>query len=154
MPLGLRSKTHATPAIQGALNRIGRASHISESGWNAGALGRADTPAGARQRRADELAEERRRPRRPRLELRVELAGDEPRVVLELDDLDQAAFLICPRHDQPGFFWARAEVVVHLVAMPVTLVDHVLAVGLPSPSGLDELDRLRAQAHRAAQVLD
>src|SRR5207248_1258606 len=47
--------------------------------------------AGARplQRGGDELAEQRRGPRRTRLELGVELRGDEPRMVGQLDDLHQ-----------------------------------------------------------------
>ena len=55
----------------------------------------------ALERRADELAEERRRPRRPRLELRVELARDEPRVVGQLDDLDEPSLLERPGDDEP-----------------------------------------------------
>ena len=39
-------------------------------------------------------------PRRPRLELRVELAGDEPRVIRQLDDLDQPALLERPGDDE------------------------------------------------------
>jgi hypothetical protein len=38
---------------------------------------------------ADEALEERMAVERPRLELGVELAADEPRVIGELDDLDQ-----------------------------------------------------------------
>src|SRR6059058_3155187 len=41
--------------------------------------------------RSDESGEERMRPRRPRLELGVELTADEPRVRLQLDDLDELA---------------------------------------------------------------
>src|SRR6266516_5407313 len=43
---------------------------------------------GALERGLDELAEERRRACRTRLELGVELGGHEPRVVRQLDDLD------------------------------------------------------------------
>ena len=50
----------------------------------------------ALERGADELAEERRRPRRARLELRVELARDEPRVIGQLDDLDEPPLLERP----------------------------------------------------------
>ena len=53
------------------------------------------------ERRADEAAEERRRARRPRLELRVELARDEPRMVGQLDDLDEPALLERPADDEP-----------------------------------------------------
>ena len=44
----------------------------------------------AAQRGVDELPEQRRRPLGPGLELRVELGRDEERVVVDLDDLDQA----------------------------------------------------------------
>ena len=117
----------------------------------------AATPCRARARSlggADELAEERRGPGRPRLELRVELAGDEPRVVGELDDLDEPALLERPRDDEPRVDDLLAVVVVHLVAVAVPLVDDRLAVGLVGAGPLVDLDRLRAEAHRAAEVLD
>ena len=44
-----------------------------------------------RERRRDEPVEQRVRPLRAALELGVELARHEPRVVLELDDLDEPA---------------------------------------------------------------
>src|SRR6516162_6119390 len=43
--------------------------------------------------RRDESEEERRRARGARLELRMELRRDEPRMVGELDDLDQSTLL-------------------------------------------------------------
>src|SRR4051812_29304620 len=62
-----------------------------------GTLGRGDpircALARALERRADEAAEEWRGPCGPRLELRVELACDEPRVLGQLDDLDEASLL-------------------------------------------------------------
>src|SRR5260221_13509025 len=48
---------------------------------------------GARAGGADELTEERRRPGRARLELGMELRGDEPRMVRELDHLDEPPLL-------------------------------------------------------------
>src|SRR5258708_10154089 len=54
----------------------------------------------ARARRTDELAKERRGTRGARLELRMELRGDEPRVIRELDDLDKPALLEGPRPRQ------------------------------------------------------
>src|SRR5689334_12780085 len=79
---------------------------------------------------ADEAAEERRRARGPRLELRMELARDEPRMVGQLHDLDEAALLERPGHDEPGVDEPLAEGVVHLVAVAVPLVDHRVAVEL------------------------
>src|SRR5262249_34553011 len=66
-------------------------------GDRGGAAGASPRPL---ERGADEVAEERRRPRRAALELRVELARHEPRVVGQLDDFDQATFLVRARHHQ------------------------------------------------------
>src|SRR5205085_8483119 len=69
-----------------------------------GTLGR-DALAGSRTRTvegcADEAAEERCRPGRPRLELRMELASDEPGMIGKLDDLDKPALLERAAHDKP-----------------------------------------------------
>src|SRR5437763_12112228 len=114
-------------------------------------------PAFARtaERGLDELAEERRRPRRPRLELRMELRGDEPRVVRQLDDLDQAPLLEGAADDEAGVDEPLAVGVVDLVTVPVAFGDHRLAaVDVTRPGAVDELDRLRPQAHRAAEILD
>src|SRR4051794_9251127 len=120
----------------------------------AGRDGRADALARTCERRADELAEERRRAGRPRLELRMELAGDEPRVTRELDDLDQPPLLEGPADDEPGVDESRPEVVVDLVAVAVPLVDDRFRVRLLRAGARGELDRLRAEPHRPAQVLD
>ena len=105
-------------------------------------------------RSAHEIAEERMRPRRARLELGVELRGAEPRVVVELDDLDQVLGGEHARDAQAGGLEPRAQVVVDLVAVAVALVDERLAVGLVCARAAAQLDRLGAQAHRAAHVLD
>src|SRR4051794_23836785 len=55
-------------------------------------------------RRADEAVEQRVRALGPALELRVELAGHEPGVVLELDDLDESAVRRLPGEDHSGAF--------------------------------------------------
>src|SRR6187200_2376422 len=110
--------------------------------------------AGALESRGDELAEERRRARRARLELRMELARDEPRVVGELDDLDQSALLERPGHDEPGVDHPLSKLVVHLVAVAVSLVDDRLGVRLQRARALLELDRLGAETHRPAEGLD
>ena len=68
----------------------------------------ADAFARALERGADEVAEERRRSRRPRLELRMELARDEPGMIGQLDDLDEPSLLERPRDDEPGRRRARA----------------------------------------------
>ena len=103
----------------------------------------------------DELAEERRGPRRPRLELRVELRRDEPRVVGQLDDLDEAALLERAADDEAGVDQRLPVGVVHLVAVAVALGDdRLVAVHLAGARVVGELDGLRAEAHRAAEVLD
>src|SRR5205823_9536575 len=65
------------------------------------------TRARAGERSADEASEERRGPRGPRLELRVELAGDEPRMPGHLDHLDEA-----PAGQRGGDDAARAHELV------------------------------------------
>src|SRR5438128_5276155 len=104
----------------------------------------------AHERRADEVPEERRRARRPRLELRMELARDEPRVVRELDDLDEPAFVDRAGDDESMLDEARPEVVVHLVAVPMPLVDDGLPVRLAGARRVRDLDRLRAEPPRPA----
>ena len=105
--------------------------------------------------RSDELAEERSRPRRPGLELRMELARHEPRVIGQLDDLDEPPALERARDDEPRPDELVAEVVVDLVAVPVALEhDRLAPVRLARARPVRELDRLGAEAHRAAEILD
>src|SRR6267142_5906307 len=105
-----------------------------------GRVGRADSLPRASECCPEELPEERRRARRARLELGMELAGDEPGMVRELDDLDQPALLKRARHDEAGVDEPRPEVVVDLVAVPVALVDHRLAIGLARAGSFGDLD--------------
>src|SRR3954449_10881635 len=93
-----------------------------------------------RQGGADELTEQWRRPRRARLELRMELAGNEPRMVRQLDDLDEAAALKRARDHEPCIDELRAVVVVDLVPVPVPLVDDRLAVRLLRARARDQFD--------------
>src|SRR5205807_227132 len=85
---------------------------------------------------------------------RVELARDEPWMIRQLDYLDQPSFLECPGHGEPRLDERRAVVVIHLVAVSVPLVHHGLAVGIERVRSFRELDRLRAEPHRAAEILD
>src|SRR5579862_6978695 len=84
----------------------------------------------------------------------MELARDEPRVSRQLDDLHEPALLERPAHDEARVDDPVAERVVHLVAVPVPFVDRRLALQLARARTLGELDRLRAEAHRAAEILD
>src|SRR2546423_12295974 len=100
--------------------------------------------AGAIERGLDELAEERRGPCRPRLELGMELRGHEPGMVRQLYDLDQTALLEGAADDQARVDEPLAVGVVDLVAVPVALGGHRLAaVDVPRPGAVDELNRPR-----------
>src|SRR5882724_6187188 len=59
-------------------------------------------PVSNREGSGHEAVEQRVRALGPALELGVELARDEPRVVLELDDLDEPAVGALTRQEQPG----------------------------------------------------
>ena len=107
---------------------------------------------GALERIAHELAEERLRAQRARLELGVVLGGDEERVVGQLDDLDQAVVGRGAAEHEPGVLQALAQVVVDLVAVAMALVDHGLVVDRAGAGAVVELHRVGAQAHRAAHV--
>src|SRR4029450_1646977 len=81
-------------------------------------------------RGADELAEQRVRPRRSRAELGVELTGHEERVTLELDDLDESAVRRQTREHET---LARQRLVVRgvdLVPVAMAFVDDGLTVDL------------------------
>src|SRR6266516_5769550 len=108
----------------------------------------------ARECGTDEIAEQRRRTRGPRLELRMELACHEPRVIGQFDDLDEPALLERARDDQPALHERRAVMVVDLVTMPVALVHDRLAVGVVRAGSLAQRYGLRAEPHRAAEILD
>ena len=111
--------------------------------------------AGAPQRGRDELAEQRRRALGPRLELRVELRGDEERVRRgsSMTSTRRSSGEV-PDDDQAGGLEPLAQADRHLVAVAVALVDDGLAVDLARPRAGVELDRVGAQAHRAAEVGD
>ena len=76
----------------------------------------------------DELAEERVRFRGLGLEFRMELHGEEPRMVGQLDDLDEIAVGTQSAGDEALGLERFAIFVVELVAMPVPFVDRFLTV--------------------------
>ena len=80
-------------------------------------------PSRTAMRRGHEPVEQRVRPFRPRLELGMELARHEPRVVLQLDDLDEPAVRRLAGQQHAGRLERRAVAVVDLEAVAVTLVD-------------------------------
>src|SRR5690606_37548106 len=84
----------------------------------------------ARARGGDEAGEQRMPIPRRRRELRMELRGEEPRVVRQLDHLDEPVDGESGEHEA-GLLEALEIAIVELVAMAVTLIDHVPAVDAP-----------------------
>lgn len=79
---------------------------------------------------------------------------DEERVVLELDGLDAHALVVVGRDGEPGLLQLRDELRVHLVPVPVALLNGLGAAVhaaqlAPLGAGL-EVRRARAEPHRAA----
>ena len=87
------------------------------------------------------------------LELGVELAGHEPRMVRQLDDLDQAAIGRLTGQHHARTLERRAIAVVHLEPVAVSLVDDLLAVDRRGLRARGEARRIQTQPHRAALVL-
>ena len=75
-------------------------------------------------------------------------------MIRELDDLDEPPVLEGAADDEAGVDELLPVRVVDLIAMPVTLVNHCVAVQLARPRPLGDLDGLRAQPHRPAEILD
>ena len=103
----------------------------------------------------DQPGEQRVRPGRPGAQLRVRLGGHEVRVRLarQLDELHQAAVRRGAGEDQAARRDLLAVLVVHLVAVPVPLLDlGQAAVRLADQRALREQRRVQAQPHRAAEV--
>ena len=71
----------------------------------------------------DESLEKRMRLIRFALELGMELAGHEERMILEFDDLNEFSIGGSAAKDKPGLFEGRAIGVIEFVAMTMTLVD-------------------------------
>src|SRR5712691_4271019 len=103
-----------------------------------------------RERRSHEAAEDRMAIERARLELRVELAGEEPRVIRQLDDLDEVAVGGDAGKHQPLLLEQRAEVVVELVTVAMPLGDLLLRVELLRERAVAEHAGISAEPHRGA----
>src|SRR5262245_20079406 len=89
----------------------------------------------------DERAEEGVRLHRLGLELRVELAGQEVRVIRNLDDLDEALVRRLPGHLEPAPLEIVHVLAVHLVAVAVALAD--LGAGVRLVGVRTRLDQAR-----------
>src|SRR5579872_1645384 len=110
--------------------------------------------AALQERGADEVPEQRVRPVRPGAELGVELARHEPRVLRQLDDLDQSPVGRHAAEDHPVLVHHLAVLVVELEAMAVALVDDFLAISLERARARQQLARVKAEPHRAAHLVD
>src|SRR4029077_6035746 len=116
--------------------------------------GRAGPGAMLLARRAHEAGEQRVRPGWTRLELRVELTADEPRVIGQLDDLYEravgreagAAHAVFGEHVAIG--------VRNLVAMAMPLADLERPVGGARARAGRQLTGVGPQPHRPPQLLD
>src|SRR6266581_472721 len=91
--------------------------------WSA--LGLPELPAGT-----DEAPEERVREHRLRLELRMELAGQEIRVIRNLHDFHEATIGRLPAHPQTPLHHGVEICPVYLVAMTVPFADLRLSIGV------------------------
>src|SRR5439155_15988703 len=103
---------------------------------------------------AHEPREERVRLPRSRAELRVELTGDEVRVLGDLDDLDELLLRPDAGDAEAGLLEPWEVVVVHLVAVAVALLDDSLPVQARGHAPFAQDDRIEAEPHRAALVGD
>src|SRR5690348_6030385 len=98
--------------------------------------------AALQERGPHEIAEQRVRPVRPGAELGVEQARHEPRVIGQLDALDQAPVRRKPAEDHPVLAHHLAVFIVELEAVTVTLLHDLLTVRLVRVRAGQELARV------------
>src|SRR4030067_1676060 len=91
---------------------------------------------------------------RPALELRMELAGNEPRVALQFHYLDERAVRGEAAELDPGLFELGPERVVHFKAVPVALAFLCHAVDRGGLRALFHGARVRPEPHGAALGVD
>src|ERR1700682_163251 len=91
---------------------------------------------------------------RSRAEFRVELRGNEPRVVTQLDDFHQTVVGRCAREDHARLPHRLTVGVVELEAMPVSFVHDRLAIGLRRQRAGLQLAGVEAETHGAALIGD
>src|ERR1700737_1418230 len=104
--------------------------------------------------RGDEARKERMRTSRARLKLRMELTSDEPRMSLQLHDLDQRSIRRQPAQSQTVLDEPVAVLVVDLIAMAMTLAHLRCGINSCSLRSDTETAWISAKAHRAAHVRD
>src|SRR5574343_579796 len=100
----------------------------------------------------DEAGEQRVAVTRGGQELRMRLAGQEPRMRRNLDHLDQQAVHRLRRDGHAGLLHRIAVGVVEFVAVAMAFGHHILAVELVRQRARLQAAFLQAQAHGAAQV--
>ena len=103
-------------------------------------------------RRGDEPGEQRMRARGPRLQLGMELAADEPRMIRQLDDLDELAVGREAAQLHAVLDEQLAVLVRDFITMAMALAHLRLAVDLGGARAARQPARIRAEAHRAAHV--
>src|SRR6266511_844503 len=119
-----------------------------------GGLGGPGMAAPVVERRANEPPEQRMWAHRPRLELGVELAADEPWMVRQLDDLHQGTVGREARAAHPVLGELVAIGVGHFVAVAVPLAHFAGAIGLRRARAGPEAAGIGAQPHGPAHLLD
>src|SRR5262249_34283672 len=105
-------------------------------------------------RRADKRAEERVRLHRLTLELRVELATQEPRMIGDLADLDIRVVGRFASDLQAGGAQPIFILAIEFVAMTMALVDLALTISAVREAAFRQLASPVTEPHRAAQILD
>src|SRR5579883_1692004 len=85
-------------------------------------------------RGADKVAKKRVRPGRARLELRMELTPDHPRMVGDLNDFDQLTIRGDTRDLQARCLQRRPILIVELPAVSMPLVNNRLVIGTCRPA--------------------
>src|SRR5450759_4862570 len=101
-----------------------------------------------------EVPEQRVRAVGPRAELWMELACDKPRVIRELDDLDQPSIGRHAAEHHTRVAHHLAILVVELEAMAVALVNDLFAVSLVGQRAWEQPARVQAESHRPAHLVD
>src|SRR5690606_19952494 len=105
-----------------------------------------------RQCRIDQAGEPRMARPRGGGEFRVELTGNEPRMIRHLDHFHQGTIHGAAGNAQTGLLQLRQQVVVDFITVAVTLDDHILTVAFAGLAALDQRALLTTQAHGAAQI--
>ena len=87
-------------------------------------------------------------------ELRMELRADEPRMILDLDYLDETVIRQCAGNHHARLRELLPIDVVELIAVAMALMDELHAIGRRRIRPQAHLARISTQAHRAALFLD